>query len=64
MLTAASCRSPTDRPGDREGHVPGEIRRHPERRSGLRVRWRLQTPPHRDPALKLSHSHLLPTGLI
>lgn len=43
---------PTDRPGDGEGHVSGEIRRHPEGRSGFGVRWRLQTPPHWDSTLR------------
>lgn len=42
---------PTAGPADGEGHVPGEVRRHPEGRSGFRVRWRLQTPPHCHSAL-------------
>lgn len=42
---------PTDGPADGEGHVPGEVWRHSEGRSGIRVRRRLQTPPHCHSAL-------------
>lgn len=50
--TAVLCCWPADRPGDSEGHVSGEIRCYPEGCSGFGVWWRLQAPPHWDPALK------------